>query len=258
MIKLLVSLILFLSIIEPIFAQYATPYLSTNQSHVNPIGAVLRETGNFRYGSLNTGRALRQEFGFSFIGQSYGLEADYINETGYIDNNTTEVTGFRGSYQFGKALTVGYSSESQSGDVEQSSSDLGFGLKIDGFHASYLTSEKTLDETGYSVASSSIGFIQGSIPEQWKLEYTDITASEDVHTSSQIVFEVRTVKWILLLEIEDSNSYDRQIFGFGWDDLDGFAYRLDVHSRSFEDGGSETGVKLTAGFNYYRRKSCGC
>ena len=85
MIKLLVSLILFLSIIESIFAQYATPYLSTNQSHVNPIGAVLRETGNFRYGSLNTGRALRQEFGFSFIGQSYGLEADYINETGYIN-----------------------------------------------------------------------------------------------------------------------------------------------------------------------------
>ena len=84
------------------------------------------------------------------------------------------------------------------------------------------------------------------------------TASEDVHTSSQIVFEVRTVKWILLLEIEDSNSYDRQIFGFGWDDLDGFAYRMDVHSRSFEDGESETGVKLTAGFNYYRRKSCGC
>ena len=56
MTKLLVSLILFLSIIESIFAQYATPYLSTNQSHVNPIGAVLRETGNFRYGSLNTGR----------------------------------------------------------------------------------------------------------------------------------------------------------------------------------------------------------
>ena len=47
MIKLLVFLILFLSIIEPVFAQYATPYLSTNQSHVNPIGAVLRETENF-------------------------------------------------------------------------------------------------------------------------------------------------------------------------------------------------------------------
>ena len=258
MIKLLVSLILFLSIIESLFAQYATPYLSTNQSHINPIGAVLRETGNFRYGSLNTGRALRQEVGFSFIGQSYGLEADYINETGYIDNNTTEETGFRGSYQFGKSFIVGYSSESQRGDIEQSSADFGLGLKLDGFHASYLSSGKKTDELSYSVATTSVGLISGSIPEQWKLEYTNLAASEEIYTSSQIVFEVRVIKWILLLEIEDSNSYDRQIFGFGWDDLDGFAYRVDVHSRSFEDGESETGVKLTAGFNYYRRKSCGC
>ncbi len=28
-----------------------------------------------------------------------------------------------------------------------------------------------------------------------------------------------------------------------------------MHSRSFEDGESETGVKLTAGFNYYRKKA---
>ena len=61
-----------------------------------------------------------------------------------------------------------------------------------------------------------------------------------------------------MLEIEDSNSFDRQLFGFGWDDFDGFAYRPDAHSRNFEDGTTDTGMKITAGFNYYCRKSCSC
>ena len=78
---------------------------------------------------------------------------------------------------------------------------------------------------GYSIASSAVGFIQGSISEQWMVEYIKIAISEDVYTSYKAVFAMRTIKWLILLEVENSNSFERQLLGFGWDDSNGFAYR---------------------------------
>ena len=78
------------------------------------------------------------------------------------------------------------------------------------------------------------------------------------HSSAQTVFELRSDKLILLLEVEDGSSYERQLLGFGWDNLDNFAFGMDLHSKNYENGETESGFRLTAGFNYDRRKSCGC
>ena len=96
--KYLILLAMLISIFKISYAQYATPYLVTNKMHINPIGAVLRETGNFHYGTLDTGKVLRNEIGFSTIGRTYGAKTEYAKKAGYIDNTTNTVMSFRGSY----------------------------------------------------------------------------------------------------------------------------------------------------------------
>ena len=256
--KYLILLAMLISIFKISYAQYATPYLATNKMHINPIGAVLRETGNFHYGTLDTGRVLRGEIGFSAIGRTYGAEAEYVTKAGYIDNTTNTVMSFRGSYIIGESFTLGYSNKSQNGDNKTENSEFGIGLKTQGFHASYMSSEKKVDNTKYSVVSSAIGIVQSISSAEWKFEHASILASEDAHSSTQTVFELRSDKLILLLEVEDGSSYERQLLGFGWDNLDDFAFRMDLHSKNYENGETEAGFRLTAGFNYDRRKSCGC
>ena len=61
-----------LGLAEVAQAQVATPYLSSNRSHINPVGVVWRGTGNLRYNMLDAGNVAKQDVGFSLIGESAG------------------------------------------------------------------------------------------------------------------------------------------------------------------------------------------
>ena len=92
-----------LGVAEVARAQVATPYLSSNRSHINPVGAVWRETGNLRYNMLDAGNVSKQDIGFSLIGESAGGEVDFvIKETFDGGENSTNGTGFRGAFILGE------------------------------------------------------------------------------------------------------------------------------------------------------------
>ncbi|MEK9617575.1 MAG: hypothetical protein VW543_14730 [Deltaproteobacteria bacterium] len=237
-----------LGLAEVAQAQVATPYLSSNRSHINPVGAVWRETGNLRYNMLDAGDVAKQDVGFSLIGESAGGEVDFvINETFDGGANSTNGTGFRGGFKVGESFAIGYGMGTYSGDVSNETSDLGLGLKFfDNIYASFLSRDGKAGENSYSVAGLGAGIISGNPTDlQWKFEYASLSASEDAYSTSLTVIEAKTNELNFFLEMDDGKNYDQQLLGLGWEYPDSWAFGVGMYTRD-----SESGFKFTIGYNY--------
>jgi len=238
-----------LGITEVTQAQLATPYLSSNRSHINPAGAVFRETGNIRYGSSNTDSFSKQVVGFSGVGETAGFEVDFlVDETiksGESENSKNGVD-LRGAFSAG-SLAIGVGSGNYNGDVTEKTLDIGAGIKTSLlFENTYIGLLRRDAEGEYDAFGWGLGAISGNPTDlQWKAEIANLNASDENYTKSFQVFEVKTNEMLFYLEQESGQGYDQQLLGLGWEHSDSWAFGLGLFNRD-----SESGFQFTIGYNY--------
>jgi hypothetical protein len=241
-----------LGIAEAVSAQVATPYLSAHRNHVNPTGAVWRETGNVRVNYLS-GDNEKQEFAGSLIGEAAGAEVEFLaNETREASDGTTSDrngTAFRGAFSLSDTFAVGYGMSTFEDDVAGDLTTSGFGLGVklsDSYYLGYYTEDAKVGDTDYSVAGLGAGGIFGNPSDlQWKFEYAGLQASESEYSRYLTVIEARTGDTFFLVEIDDGESYDRQTLGVSFETADSWTFGIASISED-----SSSGFLLTLGYNY--------
>ena len=246
------------------FAQVAVPYLSTNQSHLNPVGAVWRDTGHTRFSLFNgSGDVKRsgQMVSGSLIGESAGGEVDILlNEsTEATKGNKFDQKGLfalRGAFTLGESFAIGYSIANFGQDTAEryskdtyNSSTFGLGLKLNNFYLGYAAKDAKQGDKDYANAALGAGGIFGSPQDlQWKFEYAIVSSGRKNFGYSLTTIEARVNEWVLGLQQDNGNLYDKQKFHLGWENPDSWAFTGEMYSITGK-GFDESGFIIAIGYN---------